>query len=143
MTLKLRRTFVRHSCTRQIGTERRSVKDKASWPDPASYHCDIHTDVLHSCTKLFLNKNRIDLRMKIENNKSHFCGFTNKFLYLFTTGVREYQRNVTCFDLIRHTGILVGYIRERETTLNPRSCSQWMDSKVISPRSTDRLWRNC
>ena len=57
---------------------------------------------------LIKNKKRLII-IYIYYDKKSFFDFTNKFSQLYTTGVREHQNNVTCFDLVRshQTCILV------------------------------------
>ena len=40
------------------------------------------------------------------------------------------------------SNVHTGWMHGRGMTLNPRSCSQWMDPEVTLTRSTDHLWRN-
>ena len=97
-----------------------------------------------SCKNHLLQDRKIYM-MGIIYNKNHFCASQHKFSQLFTAGVTEHQRNVTCYIIRFHQMHLhTGWIHERGVTLNSSSCSQWMaDSKITSTLPKNHLWRNC
>ena len=77
-------------------------------------------------------------------NKSHFVLSQTSS---HSSSLHELERAPEHRDMFRpynvSLNVYTGWLHGRGMTLNPRYCTQWMDPKVTSTRSTDRLWRNC